>query len=178
MTSRSLKIALAVSVALNVFAATAVGAVWVARDKIEHRIAESHKSGRSEPVWDVIERMDPAVRDQVKTQLRAAAMQARPDFEEARAARREAIALTGAETFDPVAVAALLERSRASEARGRSRLEAGAVEVLSQLSPTDRKALAPILSRHKARRDARKPEKAAKPVAPAAPAPAAAPTRS
>ncbi|MEN5169656.1 periplasmic heavy metal sensor [Brevundimonas pondensis] len=178
MTSRSLKIALAVSVALNVFAATAVGAVWVARDKIEHRIAESHKSGRSEPVWDVIERMDPTVRDQVKAQLRAAAMQARPDFEEARAARREAIALTGAETFDPVAVAALLERSRASEARGRSRLEAGAVEVLSQLSPTDRKALAPILSRHKARRDARKPEKAAKPVAPAAPAPAATPTRS
>lgn len=178
MTSRSLKIALAVSVALNVFAATAVGAVWVARDKIEHRIAESHKSGRSEPVWDVIERMDPTVRDQVTAQLRAAAMQARPDFEEARAARREAIALTGAETFDPVAVAALLERSRASEARGRSRLEAGAVEVLSQLSPTDRKALAPILSRHKARRDARKPEKAAKPVAPAAPAPAATPTRS
>ena len=177
MTSRSLKIALAVSVALNVFAATAVGAVWVARDKIEHRIAESHKSGRSEPVWDVIERMDPTVRDQVKAQLRAAAMQARPDFEEARAARREAIALTGAETFDPVAVAALLERSRASEARGRSRLEAGAVEVLSQLSPTDRKALAPILSRHKAKREARKPEKAAKPVAAAAPAPAEAATQ-
>ena len=168
MTSRSLKIALAVSVALNVFAAAAVGAVWVARDKIEHRVAEAHKPGRREPVWDVIERMDPAVRDQVKAQLRAAAMQARPDFEEARAARREAIALTGGETFDPVAVAALLERSRASEARGRSRLETGAVETLSQLSPADRKALAPILSRHKAKRDARKPEKAAKPVAAAA----------
>lgn len=62
MTSRSLKIALAVSVALNVFAAAAVGAVWVARDKIEHRVAEAHKQGRREPVWDVIERMDPAVR--------------------------------------------------------------------------------------------------------------------
>lgn len=176
MTSRNLKIALAVSVALNVFAAAAVGAVWVARDKIEHKVAEAHKSGRREPVWDVIERMDPAVRDEVKAQLRAAAMQARPDFEEARAARREAIALTGGETFDPVAVAALLERSRASEARGRSRLETGAVEVLSQLSPTDRKALAPILSRHKAKRDARKPEKAGKPVAPVA-VPATAPVR-
>ncbi|HUH11198.1 MAG TPA: periplasmic heavy metal sensor, partial [Brevundimonas sp.] len=117
------------------------------------------------------------VRDQVKAQLRAAAMQARPDFEEARAARREAIALTGADKFDPVAVAALLERSRASEARGRSRLETGAVETLNQLSPADRKALAPILSRHRARRDARKPEKAAKPVAPAAPAPAEAPAQ-
>ncbi len=60
----------------------------------------------------------------------------------------------------------------------RSRLEAGAVEILGRLSPADRKALAPILSRHKARRDARKPEKAAKPVAPAAPAPAEAPVRS
>ena len=177
MTSRSLKIALAVSVALNVFAVAAGAAVWVARDKIEDRVAEAHKPGRSAPVWDVIERMDPAVRDKVKAQLRAAAMQARPDFDEARAARREAIALTGGETFDPVAVAALLERSRASEARGRSRLETGAVETLNQLSPADRKALAPILSRHKAKREARKPEKAESPAAPAASAPAEAPVR-
>jgi uncharacterized membrane protein len=103
-------------------------------------------------------------------------MQARPDFDEARAARREAIALTEAESFDPVAVAALLERSRASEARGRSRLETGAVETLRQLSPADRMALAPILSRHKPRRDARKPDKAEKAATPVA-APAAAPVR-
>lgn len=172
MTSRSLKIALAVSVALNVFAVAAGGAVWVARDKVEQRVAEAQKPGRGESVWDVVERMDPAVRDQVKRQLRASAMQARPDFDEARAARREAIALTGAETFDPVAVAALLERSRASEARGRSRLETGAVETLRQLSPADRKALAPILSRHKAKR-----EKPAAPEAAEAPVPAETPVR-
>jgi uncharacterized membrane protein len=172
MTSRSLKIALAVSVALNVFAVAAGGAVWVARDKVEQRVAEAQKPGRGESVWDVVERMDPAVRDQVKRQLRASAMQARPDFDEARAARREAIALTGAETFDPVAVAALLERSRASEARGRSRLETGAVETLRQLSPADRKALAPILSRHKAKR-----EKPAAPAAAEAPVPAETPVR-
>lgn len=173
MTSRSLKIALAVSVALNVFAVAAGAAVWVAREKIENRVADAHRPGRGEPVWNVVERMDPAVRDQVKQRLRGTAMQAKPDFEEARAARREAIALTGAPTFDPVAVAALLERSRASEMRGRSRLEAGAVETLGQLSPADRKALAPILSRHRPHRDDRKPDKAAKPTPPApAPAPA------
>lgn len=167
MTSRSLKIALAVSVALNVFAVAAGAAVWVAREKVEQRVAEAHKPGRGEPVWDVVERMDPAVRDEVKRRLRASAMQARPDFDEARAARREAIALTEAETFDPVAVAALLERSRASETQGRSRLETGAVETLSRLDPADRKALAPILSRHKPRRDdKRKDEKPAAPVAP------------
>ena len=98
MTSRSLKIALAVSVALNVFAVAAGAAVWVVRDKIEDRVAE---------------------------------------------------------------------------ARGRSRLETGAVETLNQLSPADRKALAPILSRHKPKREARKPEKADKPVAPVAAASAA-----
>src|SRR5690606_41550217 len=78
-------------------------------------------------------------------------LQARPDLEEARAARREAIALTRADQFDAVAVAALLERSRASEMRGRARLEAGAVETLSRLGPTDREALAPILSRHRSK---------------------------
>lgn len=161
MTSRNLKIALAVSVALNVFAAASVAAVWVTREKVEEKVAEARRPGRGEPVWDVVERMDPAVRDQVKRELRATAMLARPDFEEARAARREAIALTGAATFDPVAVAGLLERSRASEMRGRSRLEAGAVETLRQLSPADRKALAPILSRHKPKRDARRDEKPA-----------------
>ena len=149
-------------------------AVWVAREKIEDRVAEARRPGRSESMWNVVEQASPAVREQVKHDLRANAMLARPDFDEARAARREAIALTGAETFDPVAVAALLERSRASEARGRSRLETGAVETLNRLSPEDRKALAPILSRHKAKRDARKPEKAEKPVAAAAAAPAVA----
>lgn len=175
MTSRSLKIALAVSVALNVFAAASVAAVWVARDKIEHRIAEAHRPGRGEPVWDVVERATPGAREKVKQDLRASAKLARPDFEESRAARREAIALTGSDAFDPVAVAALLERSRASEMRGRSRLEAGAVEILSRQSPADRKALAPILSRHKPRRDERC--KGEKPAAPVAPAPAAAPVQ-
>ncbi|MGO4410550.1 MULTISPECIES: periplasmic heavy metal sensor [unclassified Brevundimonas] len=165
-----MKIALAVSVALNVFGVATGGAVWVMREKVGAWMADANRSPRGEPVWDVVERLAPAVRDQVKRDLRANAMLARPDFEEAREARREAIALTGAETFDPVAVAALLERSRASEMRGRSRLEAGAVEILGRLSPADRKALAPILSRHRAR----KPEK---PAAPVAPTPAEAPVQ-
>ena len=170
MTSRSLKIARAVSVALNVFAVATGGAVWVAREKVGAWMADARRAPGGQPVWEVVERLPPEVRDQVKRDLRANAMLAKPDFEEARAARREAIALTGAETFDPVAVAALLERSRASEARGRSRLETGAVEILGRLDQADRKALAPILSRHRQR-------KAEKPVAPAAPAPAEQPAR-
>ena len=59
--------------------------------------------------------------------------------------------MTASDSFDAVAVAALLERSRASEMRGRARLEAGAVETLGRLTPENRKALAPILSRHKSK---------------------------
>ena len=168
MNSRTLKIALAVSVGLNLFAVGGGAAYLISRERIERRLDDQRRAGREGPLREVLQTLDPATRDRVRTALRASALAARPDFEAARAARREAIALTGAETFDPVAVAALLERSRASEARGRSRLETGAVETLRQLSPADRKALAPILSRHKARRDARKPDKAEKAAAPVA----------
>ena len=151
MNGRGLKIALAASVALNIFAVAGAGAAWMAAKRVKEATAEARQPGRSEPVWSVVEARPPAVREQVKRELRATALEARPDFEEARAARREAIALTRSDQFDAVAVAALLERSRASEMRGRARLESGAVETLSRLEPADRAALAPILSRHRSK---------------------------
>lgn len=157
--NKGLKIALAASVALNIFAVVGGGTAWVLSRKVAEQAAEGRRPGRSEPVWAVVEGLPPAVRDQVKEELRANALQARPDFEEARAARREAIAITASDSFDAVAVAALLERSRASEMRGRSRLESGAVETLGRLSVENRKALAPILSRHRSRsHDSKKPD--------------------
>lgn len=151
MTSRTLKIALAASVALNVFAAAGAATVWVASRKVEQRVETECRSGRSAAVWEAVGAMEPAAQTRVKTDLRASALRARPDFDEARKARREAIALTEQARFDPVAVAALLEQSRASEMRGRARLEADAVEILGRLETSDRQALAPILSRHKPR---------------------------
>ncbi|WP_303717640.1 periplasmic heavy metal sensor [Brevundimonas naejangsanensis] len=147
--NKGLKIALAASVALNIFAVVGGGTAWVLSRKAENQAIEGRRPGRSEPVWAVVEALPPAVRDQVRSELRANALEARPDFEDSRAARREAIAMTASDRFDAVTVAALLERSRASEMRGRARLEAGAVETLGRLSPENRKALAPILSRHK-----------------------------
>ncbi|MNI95879.1 hypothetical protein D3C73_1542250 [compost metagenome] len=77
-----------------------------------------------------------------------------------------------------MAVAALLERSRASEMRGRARLEAGAVETLGRLQPADRAALAAILSRHRSKskeasRDAKSTTPSATSAAPAETSPAA-----
>lgn len=148
MSPRTLKIALAVSVALNVFAVAAGVTTYVGANRVEDQVAEQRRPLRGPPVLEVVETMDPAVRDRVRQALRASALAARPDFDAARDARRRAIEMAEAESFDSAAVQALLEQSRLAEMRGRSKLEAGALEILASLSPKDRKALAPILSRH------------------------------
>ena len=147
MTSKSLKIALAVSVALNLFAVAGGITYVVNRDRIERRIEDQRRPGREGPLAEVLADLDPAVRQRVRTALRDSALAARPDFEAARAARREAIEIAGQPTLDATRVESLLEQSRAAEMRGRTRLENGAVAVLATLTPEERKALAPILQR-------------------------------
>ena len=147
MTSRSLKIALAASVALNLFAAAAGVTLWVGHADIERRLEAQHRAPRERAFNSLIERLDPAVRDRVRATLRDAARAAHPDFEEARLKRREATALTRSAEFDAARVAALLAESRAAELRGRARLEADAVAVLATLDADDRAVLSEILRR-------------------------------
>ena len=147
MTSKTLKIALAVSVALNVFAAAGAVTYVVNRDRIERKIEDQRRPGREGPLAEVLADLDPAVRDRVRSALRESALAARPDFEAARAARREAIDVAGQPTLDALRVQTLLDQSRAAEMRGRTRLENGAVAVLGTLTPDERKALTPILQR-------------------------------
>lgn len=147
MTSKTLKIALAVSVALNVFAVAGAVTYVVNRDRIERKIEDQRRPGREGPLAEVLGDLDPAVRDRVRTALRESALAARPDFEAARAARREAIDVAGQPTLDAARVQSLLDQSRAAEMRGRTRLENGAVAVLGTLTPDERKALTPILQR-------------------------------
>ncbi|WP_269220608.1 periplasmic heavy metal sensor [Brevundimonas vesicularis] len=154
MTSKSLKIALAVSVALNLFAVAGGVTYVVNRDRIERRIEDQRRPGREGPLAEVLADLDPAVRQRVRTALRESALVARPDFEAARGARREAIDIAGQPTLDAARVESLLEQSRAAEMRGRTRLESGAVAVLATLTPEERKALAPILQRKGAARRA------------------------
>ncbi|MBB5771585.1 putative membrane protein [Brevundimonas vesicularis] len=154
MTSKSLKIALAVSVALNLFAVAGGITYVVNHDRIERRIEDQRRPGREGPLAEVLADLDPAVRQRVRSSLRESALAARPDFEAARAARREAIDVAGQPILDAAQVESLLEQSRAAEMRGRTRLENGAVAVLATLTPEERKALAPILQRKGAARRA------------------------
>ena len=131
MSSRALKIALGVSVAINVFALAIGATVLVRQDQLEDRI-DAHRR---------------QVRERVRGQLRASALAGRPDFETARSKRREAIALARSDRFDPAEVRRLLEESRTAELRGRARLESDAVGVLETLEPDDRAALHDLISR-------------------------------
>jgi len=152
MSCKGLKIALSVSVVLNVFL-LAGGVTFWAADRYTDKAAEKDRAPRlSVPAVELVQTRSPEVAEQVLADLRAVALTARNDFHEARDSRREAIALTASDQFEAATVAALLERSRASELRGRGRLEAGAVEMLSRLEPEDRKALAPLLSRKRPQR--------------------------
>lgn len=163
MTARTLKIALAASVALNLFAAAAGATLLVGRANVERRIEAQHRAPRDSSLMTVVEGLDPEVRDRVRDTLRASALAAKPDWEETRLKRREAILMTRSADFEPARVAALLEQSRAAELRGRARLEADAVALLATLEPDDRAALSEILTRRgrfavRDRRDGRKHE--------------------
>jgi uncharacterized membrane protein len=169
LTDRGLRIALAVSVALNVFGLAGGVAAWVVHEK-----ADIHTVGRPAPgsppgFREIMAGLDPSVRDRVQSALRASAQAAKPDFQQAREARRQAVALAASPTGDEADIIALLEQSRAAEIRGRARLERDAVGQLATLGPTDRQSLSRLLNRrgggHDAPRDRPPPkdEKSARP---------------
>ncbi|MFN3814667.1 MAG: periplasmic heavy metal sensor [Brevundimonas sp.] len=157
-------IALAVSLAVNVFAVAAGVAAYVNQTAAEERIERSRGDRTPRvPLMEVIDTLDPSSRDQVRETLRQAALAARPDFQESREARRGAVAMAESQSFDAAAVSALLEQSRASELRGRARLESEAVRMLSELNPEDRARMAAILKRQ-GRHHPRNGERAAAPA--------------
>jgi uncharacterized membrane protein len=147
MSGRRLKMLLAASVALNIFAGAAGAALWISNQRVSNHVSEASKAGQRKPLNLLVADLGEPQSGRVMAVLRAKAIEAQPDFEQARSARREAIRLTESEQFRPVEVAALLEQSRAAEMRGRGRLEASAVDVLASLSAQERRKLAPMLSR-------------------------------
>ncbi|MBF0665017.1 MAG: periplasmic heavy metal sensor [Brevundimonas sp.] len=162
MNTRTLKIVLAASVALNLFALAAGATLLIGRADVERRLEAQQRAPRDRSFMSVVEGLDPEVRDRVRETLRASAHAAHTDFEVVRQKRREATALARSPQFDAAQVSVLLEQSRAAELRGRARIEADAVAVLATLEPDDRAALSEILTRrgrtvvrHKGERKAR-----------------------
>lgn len=147
MNPRLLGIALALSVAFNLFAVAAGVTVWMGINREQARVAEMRTPAQRGPLREVLVEMDPEVRDRVRATMRASALAARPDFEAAREARRRAVELAAGPTLDAAGVTAALETSRTAEMRGRTRLESDAVALLATLEPADRAALSKMLKR-------------------------------
>lgn len=147
MSPKTLKLALIGSVALNLFAVAAGATLLVTRAQVEDRVEAQHRPARAGSPMRLVDQLDPAVRERVRDTLRASALAARPDFEEARLKRRQAVEMGRSATFDAIRAEALLEDSRNAESRGRARLEADAVALLATLEPDDRRALSEILTR-------------------------------
>lgn len=141
----ALGVALAASVAGNLFAATAAYTAFAGQERVEPRMENRDQGeGRKSP-RELVAALQPDVQDRVRQALRQAGMAARPDFQQARELRRQAMAAAAAEAYDPARVEALLDQSRAAELRGRQRLEADALVILGTLTPTDRAAFSRIL---------------------------------
>ena len=141
-----LGVALAASVAVNVFAATAAYTALRGQDRIGQRMEGPEREQRPPSTRELLERLNPETRTRVRQAMRDAGMAARPDFQQARELRRRAVALAAAEPYDANGVKALLDQSRAAEIRGRERLEADALVILSTLPASDRASLAQILN--------------------------------
>lgn len=141
----ALSVALAASVAGNLFAATAAYTAFAGQERMEPRAENRDQGeGRKSP-RELVAALQPDTQDRVRQALRQAGMAARPDFQQARELRRQAMATAAAEPYDPARVEALLDQSRAAELRGRQRLEADALVILGTLTPTDRAAFSRIL---------------------------------
>jgi len=163
--SKAMKIAFAVSVALNLFLLGAVAAGFlVGQRAIRDRVDRM-------PLFVAARELPEAEQQRLREGLRSAAVSARRDFRDAREARRRAVELAGADRYDKAAVLKALDRARAAELRGRAKLETGMAEAFEGLDAEARKTLAPSLvrpprGRHKVRfRDGEPPAEAAPPKA-------------
>ena len=140
--SRGWKIALGLSVALNLFfVGLVVAAVVIGPRAIRERL------GGGPPLFVAAEQLPEAERAVLKARLKAAARGARPDFNAAREARRRTVALASAPTYDRDAVLAAMKTAREAELRGRTRFETGLVDALADLDKPSRQKLAPSLVR-------------------------------
>jgi len=137
MTPKTLKIALALSLALNVFAIGAVAGAGYMRQRLVEPRAE-----RGPPMLRIAERLPEEKREAFRARMRQEGLAARPLIRQAREARRDAVELFGQPQYDPKAAAGALGRARDSEFAARAQLENAMADFALTLTPQERAELA------------------------------------
>ena len=146
--SRGWKIAIAISLALNLFLlGTGVGVLVVGTRALVERADLRRGGGDGQRVFAAFQALPPDRRQALREMLRAQAMDAAPDLRAAAQARREANQLMAADHYDAAAVTAALTRARDAEGRARARLDDTLAARLATLTPQERVVFAQAMLR-------------------------------
>lgn len=150
MSDRTLRIALIISVVVNIFVIGGVaGAAWMWRRAVAERPLAGF--GRPARLRQAAEALSPDDRVTMRQAVRATVLSLRPEIRKARDARRDAGNILIQPAFDPAAMNAALARARASDFTVRTKLEQSVVDVAAKLPQPERQALAAGLMRSAAR---------------------------
>lgn len=141
MSSRGLKIALAVSLVLNVFVVGAVAGAIGMRARLDPR-RPPPAAMAGNPLMRGAEALPEDKRDAFRARLRAEGSASRPMLIESRRARAEAARLFAEPQFDAAAATAALAKARTSELAARERMDAVVVDFAKTLSVEERRELA------------------------------------
>lgn len=150
--SRGWKIALAVSLVLNLFLIGAAVGVAVVGSRVLGERAEVRRPAQAQRVFAAFQVLPPERRAALREIMRAQALSAAPDLRAAAEARREASRLIAAPQYDVKAVTAALAQAREAEGRARARIDATLAARLAELTPQERTTFARVLTRGPGRR--------------------------
>ena len=134
MSGGSLKVALAASLVVNVFALGALGGLAYARLR--------PGPARGSVMTQAAAALGPAEQVAFRRMLRDRLVQDRPLIRDSRQARRRAMDQLAAPAFDPAAVAASLAQARSDDTAVRAHVEEGVARFAAGLSPAERAAFA------------------------------------
>jgi uncharacterized membrane protein len=140
------KIAIAVSLALNLFLVGSMVGVLVVGLRAFGEHAEVRR-GRGPDLSAAFQALPESRRQAFREVMRAQALSAGPDLREAAAARRQATQLMAAEPYDAAAVSDALARARAADGRARARIDATLATRLAEFSPQERALFARVMTR-------------------------------
>jgi len=143
MSPRAPWIALALSLVVNVFVIGAAAGLIFGRAFGPH----PGPGLRPNPLMTAAERLDPTDRDVFKALMQDEAQRQGPTLLDARMARRQAVALMRAPSFDRAAAGAALDRARADDMQVRAKLENTMLDFAAKLDAPNRAVLSEGLGR-------------------------------
>jgi uncharacterized membrane protein len=141
MTSSRIKIALAVSLALNLFVIGAVAGSAGMQARLTKKAPQSSTRGNTSALIRAAEVLPEAKRQQYIARLKTEGENAQADFKAARAARVRASDMIAAPNYDLAGISALLAEARTHDVRARTRFETAVIEFAATRTPEERKVL-------------------------------------